>query len=215
MPYVLLFLEGIITFISPCLLPLLPVYVSYFAAGEGKTNTLLNSIGFVIGFTVVFVAMGAFAGTVGGFFISHTRIISIIGGIIIVVLGLNYVGVVNLRVFRAGTFGKFQLGKTRPSSFPSAIVFGIVLSIAWTPCVSTFLGAALVRAAAQGSAHEGMLMLLVYSLGLGLPFIASAVLIDKLKGAFDFLKRNYRAVNIFSGAVLVLVGILMILGRLW
>ena len=214
--YALLFLEGIITFISPCLLPLLPVYVSYFAGGgddgdSASLKPLANAVGFVLGFTVVFVVLGAFAGTVGGFLINHIRLVNIVAGLIVVAFGLNYLGVLNLRLFHKLKPG-FNWGSPKPSTFPSAIVFGIIFSIAWTPCVSTFLGAALLRAAGQGSAQEGMLMLFVYSMGLGLPFIISAVLIDKLKGAFGFIKNNYRAINIISGSLLALVGILMIFG---
>lgn len=216
--YVLLFLEGIITFISPCLLPLLPVYVSYFAGGNkdgdaGSTSLkpLTNASGFVLGFTIVFVALGAFAGTIGGFLINYIRLVNVFAGLIVIIFGLNYLGVVNLRFFHTQKF-RFNWGNSKPSTFPSAIVFGIIFSIAWTPCVSTFLGAALLRAAGQGSTQEGMLMLFVYSMGLGLPFIISAVLIDKLKGAFGFIKNNYRTINIISGALLVLVGILMMFG---
>ena len=209
MQYVLLFLEGIITFISPCLLPLLPVYVSYFAGGNNirsRPTTLINAIGFVIGFTIVFVIFGAFAGTIGWILLDFNRWVNIFTGLVVIILGLNYLGVLNLRFVNAP-----RLFFGTHTGLPS-IVFGMVFSIAWTPCVSTFLGAALLRAAGQGSAPEGMLMLFIYSMGLGLPFIISAVLIDKLKGAFDFIKNNYRAINILSGTLLVFVGILMIFG---
>jgi len=214
MQYVLLFLEGIITFISPCLLPLLPLYVSYFSGGGNDENLgkkpLINAIGFVLGFTIVFVALGAFAGTIGGLLLTYSFWVNIVTGLIVVMLGLNYLGVINLHFFRAPT--QSRLGDVKLSTFPSAFIFGIAFSIAWAPCVSTFLGAALLRAAGQGSAQEGMLMLFVYSMGLGLPFIIGAVLINKLKGAFDFIKRNYRIINILSGSLLVIIGILMMTG---
>jgi len=214
MQYILLFLEGIITFISPCLLPLLPLYVSYFSGGSNDDNPgkkpLINALGFVLGFAIVFVALGAFAGTIGGFLLAYSFWVNIITGLIVVMLGLNYLGVINLRFFLTPT--QSRLGEVKPSTFPSAFIFGIAFSIAWAPCVSTFLGAALLRAAGQGSAQEGMLMLFVYSMGLGLPFVMGAVLINKLKGAFDFIKRNYRIINILSGSLLVLIGILMMTG---
>jgi len=214
MQYILLFLEGIITFISPCLLPLLPIYVSYFSGGSNEGNSgrkpLLNAIGFVLGFTIVFVALGAFAGTIGWFLLYYSRWVSIVTGFVVVVLGLNYLGLINLRFLRVPA--KIRLGEAKPSTFSSSFVFGIAFSIAWTPCVSTFLGVALMRAAVQGTAQEGMLMLFVYSIGLGLPFIIGAVLIDKLKGAFDFIKKNYRIINIISGVLLVIIGILMMTG---
>ena len=96
--------------------------------------------------------------------------------------------------------------------FFSALLFGIVFSIGWTPCVGAFLGSALMLAASQGQVLEGVLMLLAYSIGLGIPFLVSAVLIDKLKGAFNFIKRHYNVINIISGSLLVLIGILMATG---
>ncbi|MCL2285425.1 MAG: cytochrome c biogenesis protein CcdA [Firmicutes bacterium] len=210
MQYVLLFLEGIITFISPCLLPMLPIYVSYFAGKEEKP--LANSIGFVAGFTVIFVALGAFAGVIGGFLQEYSTVVNIVAGLFIVALGLSYMGV--LRLPRLPVKGGKWLHRvtTSPLTFTSSILFGMVFAVAWTPCVSAFLGAALLRASLQGSAAQGMLMLFVFSMGLGLPFIASAVLINRLKGAFDFIKKHYRVVNAAAGSLLVLIGVLIMTG---
>ena len=99
-------------------------------------------------------------------------------------------------------------------NFFSAILFGVIFSLGWTPCVGAFLGSALLLASQQGHVLEGMGMLLVYSLGLGVPFLLSAVLIDRLKSTFDWIKRNYRAINLVSGALLVLIGVLMATGTL-
>ena len=212
MEYFILFLEGITTFISPCLLPMLPIYISYFAGGnERKTaRTLVNAIGFVLGFTVMFVLMGALAGTLGSFLTANRIAVNIIMGIIVIFFGLNFLGIFKLNLFK----GSSVSANTENMGFISALVFGFVFSIGWTPCVGAFLGSALVLASLEGSMLTGVLMLLVYSLGLGLPFIASALLIDKLKGAFDFIKKNYKIINIISGAFLVLVGILMVFGLL-
>ncbi|MCL2806707.1 MAG: cytochrome c biogenesis protein CcdA [Coriobacteriia bacterium] len=212
MHYVIVFLEGVITFISPCLLPLLPVYLSFFAAGkENKQRALVNSLGFVLGFTIIFVALGAFAGTVGRFFLEHTTIINIIAGLVVIIFGLNFCGLIKIG------FLNRVAGKDAPSKelrFSSALVFGIVFSIGWTPCVGAFLGSALMLASQQGSTLVGVLMLLVYSLGLGVPFVLSAVLVDRLKDAFDTIKRNYQIINIVSGCFLIIVGILMATGLL-
>jgi cytochrome c-type biogenesis protein len=209
--YVLLFLEGIITFISPCLLPMLPVYLLYFAGGEEKNavRTAINAVGFVIGFTVVFVAMGAFAGFIGQFLSDYKTAVNITTGFIVILFGLNYLGILRISFFRL----KIRKFKTHLNFF-SAFIFGIIFSIGWTPCVSAFLGAALLRASQQGYMLEGMFMLFIFSMGLGLPFIVCAVLIDRLKNAFAFIKKHYRAVNIFSGGLLVLIGILMMTGWL-
>jgi len=210
MQYLLLFLEGIITFISPCILPLLPVYVSYFAAGQaaGK-KALINSIGFVSGFSAMFIAMGAFASTVGRLLQSYSTVVNIVTGLIVIVLGLNFLGVLKIGLLnRSG--GKDR--EIKELGFFSSLLFGIIFSIGWTPCVGAFLGSALMMAAVSGSAFKGITMLLAFSLGLGLPFIMSAILLDRLKTAFDFIKKNYKVINTLSGVLLIIVGILMATG---
>ena len=212
MQYFISFLEGIITFISPCLLPMLPVYISYFAGGgERKTSgTLKCAVGFVSGFTILFVMMGALAGTVGYFLKRYSVAVNIISGIIVILFGLNYLGILRLNLFR----GINRNADTNNLGFFSSALFGIIFSVGWTPCVGAFLGSALMLAAGQGQAVTGMLMLLCYSLGLGVPFIISAILIDKLKAAFDFIKRNYKLINTLSGIILIILGIMMATGTL-
>jgi len=212
MQYLISFLEGIITFISPCLLPMLPIYISYFAGGGERSmrKTLVNASGFVLGFTVLFVAMGALAGTLGSFLTRYQTWVNLIGGAIVILFGLNYMGVLKLNLF-GGVNRSMQTGEM---GFFSALVFGIVFSVGWTPCVGAFLGSALMLASQQGHVLEGMAMLLCYSLGLGIPFLFSAVLIDKLKGAFNWIKAHYSVINRICGGALVLVGILMATGTL-
>lgn len=212
MQYVISFLEGIVTFISPCLLPMLPIYISYFAGGGERSagKTLRCALGFVLGFTAVFVAMGALAGTLGSFVIRYQTAVNVLLGSIVILFGLNFLGVVNLNLFR-GMRGEV---KTADMNFWSALVFGVVFSVGWTPCVGVFLGSALMLASQQGSALVGTMMLLCYSLGLGVPFLISAVLIDQLKGAFTFIKKNYNIINKVCGTLLVAVGVLMATGML-
>ena len=212
MQYIIAFLEGIITFISPCLLPMLPIYISYFAGGGQRSTgkTLKGALGFVTGFTIVFVAMGALAGTVGGFLRQYQTAVNIVSGLIVVFFGLNFLGVFKLNLFRGG----HNSVNTDEMGFFSALVFGMIFSVGWTPCVGAFLGSALMLASQQGHVVEGMLMLLAYSLGLGIPFIFSAVLIDYLKTAFNWIKRNYRIINTVSGALLIFIGVLMMTGTL-
>ena len=164
----------------------------------------------MLGFTAVFVAMGALAGTLGSFLRRYQTWVNLVGGAIVVLFGLNYLGVLKLNLFRGAGKG-LQGGQM---DFGSALVFGVVFSVGWTPCVGAFLGSALMLASQQGRVTEGMAMLLCYSLGLGVPFLISAVLIDRLKSAFDFIKRHYRVVNVICGGLLVLVGILMATGLL-
>lgn len=209
MQYLITFLEGIITFISPCLLPMLPIYVSYFSAGEEKSTkkTLSNSLGFVLGFTVLFVAMGALAGTLGGFLTKYQRALNLVCGAVVVLFGLNFMGVFKF------SFAKSS-GKTNTEDlgFFSSFLFGLVFSVSWTPCVSAFLGSALMLASQRGHMLEGIYLLLVYSLGLGIPFVFSAILIDRLKGTFNFIKKNYKVINTVCGVFLIAIGILMSTG---
>ena len=212
MQYLISFLEGIITFLSPCLLPMLPVYISYFAGGGERTvkRTLKGALGFVLGFTLVFVAMGALAGTVGSFLTKYQMFVNIICGAVVVIFGLNYLGLLKLNLFR----GSSRDVNTEDMGFFAALMFGIIFSVGWTPCVGVFLGSALMLASQQGSMVQGTLMLLCYSAGLGLPFILSAVLIDQLKGAFGWVKSHYDIINKISGAALILVGAAMATGML-
>ncbi|MCL2047979.1 MAG: cytochrome c biogenesis protein CcdA [Defluviitaleaceae bacterium] len=232
MIYLLLFLEGFITFISPCLLPLLPVYISFFAAGRSdKFAALKSSLGFVCGFTLVFVLLGAFAGTVGSVLFKYTVLLNAVSGIFLVVLGLNFMGVINITL-SASPFAKYMSfshgyaalghgGMSRHAACEeqrktprgaASILFGIIFAIGWSPCVGSFLGAALMKAASRGGTLHGALMLLVYSAGLALPFVISAVLMAQLKGAFDIIKRNYKKINFASGVLLIITGVLIASG---
>lgn len=212
MQYFISFLEGIITFISPCLLPMLPIYVSYFAGGGERklSKTLRCALGFVFGFTLIFVAMGALAGTLGGFLKQHQTAVNIVSGIVVVIFGLNFLGVLKFNLFK----GSNKSMDTSNLGFFSSAIFGVIFSVGWTPCVGAFLGSALMLASQQGQAMTGMLMLLSYSIGLGIPFIISALLIDKLKGTFDFIKKNYKIVNLVCGCLLIIIGVMMATGTM-
>lgn len=210
MQYLVSFLEGMITFISPCLLPMLPVYISYFAGGGERSTkkTVTVAFGFVLGFTLMFVLMGALAGTIGSFLKQYEQEVNIILGIIVIFFGLQYLEILKINLFR----GNHIPMDTSNLGFFSAVLFGIVFSIGWTPCVGTFLGSALMLASQQGTMAVGMLMLLSYSAGLGIPFMMSAVLIDKLKSTFDFIKKHYGMINKVCGIFLILIGVLMATG---
>ena len=211
MQYFISFLEGIITFVSPCLLPMLPIYISYFA-GDSERDTkrvVKNALGFILGFTLVFVLLGALAGSLGTLLQEYSAVVNLVTGLIVIFFGLNFLGVFRVNLFR-GT----KLGNVEHLGFFSSLLFGVVFSVGWTPCVGAFLGSALMLASQQGHVLEGMAMLLVYSLGLGVPFLLSAVLLDYLKTAFDWIKRHYRTINLVCGGFLILVGVLMATGTL-
>lgn len=210
MQYILAFFEGIITFISPCLLPMLPVYISYFAghAAEPKKNVLRSALGFVCGFTAIFLLLGAFAGSVGALLSAHRRLVDIITGGVVALFGLGYLGAFRLPSLRLAEGNAAAVS----GGFFSAMLFGMAFSLGWTPCIGAFLGSALLMASQQGSMMSGMLMLLCYSAGLGIPFLLAAVLIEQLSAAFSWIKSHYRAINIISGAMLLIMGILMMTG---
>lgn len=212
MQYFIAFLEGIITFISPCLLPMLPIYISYFSNGESdKSKTLKNAFGFVIGFSIVFISLGAFAGGVGELLQKYKTVVNIVTGMFVIIIGLNFCGIINIHFLNLKKKSKMIISK---SGFFTSILFGIAFSIGWTPCVGTFLGAALMMASQKGSMLSGIIMLIFYSSGLGVPFILSALIIDRLKGTLDIIKRHYRVINLISGALLIIVGIMMMSGTL-
>lgn len=214
MQYLIVFVEGIVTFISPCLLPMLPLYLSYFAGGDGgnRKKVLYNALGFFLGFTMVFMILGAFAGTLGQFVLRYGAAINLVAGAFIVLFGLSYLGLFNFPSLKLSS-RKLSLdaGNLNPGK---SVLFGILFSITWTPCVSAFLGTALVLASQQGSVAAGVFMLFLFSLGLGIPFIASALLIDNLKSTFGFLKKHGKTVSMISGLLLIVLGILMMMGRL-
>ena len=143
----------------------------------------------------------------------HQTAVNLVSGLIVIFFGLHFLGAIRLDLFR----GSGRSVRTENMGFFPAVLFGVVFSLGWTPCVGAFLGSALALASQQGHVGEGMAMLLAYSLGLGIPFLLSAVLIDKLKSAFDWIKRHYTVINLVCGWLLVGIGVLMatgLLGRL-
>lgn len=213
MQYFITFLEGIISFISPCMLPLLPVYISYFSAdSEGdndkKHKVVLRAIAFVLGFTLVFSLLGVFAGTVGALLKKYSVILNIICGLIVIFFGLSYLEIIPLN------FLKGVKKAHKATSIASAFVFGVIYSISLTPCVGAFLGSALMLASTSTTAFKGFMLLLCYSLGLGIPFVISALILDKLTSTIKFIKSHYKTINTVCGIFLIIIGILMASGLL-
>lgn len=210
MDYVFTFLEGIASFISPCMLPMIPIYVSYFIGedDEKSKKKIINSIGFVLGFTIVFLLLSIFASKLGSLLINGTKYIKIIFGILIILLGSNYMGILKIGILNK-TKG-INL-KNKEFNFLKAILFGILFSISWTPCIGTFLSSALLLVASNQDILKGIILMLLYSIGLGIPFIISAILIDKLKTMFNIIKRHYNVIKIISGVILIIMGIYIIL----
>jgi cytochrome c-type biogenesis protein len=191
---------------------MLPVYVSYFAGESGgRAAASRNALLFVAGFTVIFTSMGAFAGTLGMLVARHRAAANVISGALVVLFGLNFLGILPFDI--SSPFKRMEKnGGERKAGAVASFVFGMAFAVLWTPCVGAFLGTALMMASSEETALEGAAMLACYSAGLGLPFLASAVLIDALKNFFGFIKRNYKVINALSGSFLVILGILMMTG---
>ncbi len=211
MQYLITFLEGLISFISPCMLPMLPIFLSYFAGGdeeEGKKNIVPRAVAFVLGFTLIFSLLGVFSGSIGAFLTNHKEIVNIVGGAVVVLFGLSYLEIIPLN------FLKGMQKNVEIKGLLSAFIFGVVYSVSLSPCVGAFLGSAMMMAMNSASSLKGFLLLFVYSLGLGIPFILSALLLERLGDAFEFIKKNYNTINKVSGVFLIIVGIAMMLGLL-
>lgn len=206
MEYFFTFLEGFASFISPCLLPMLPIYISYFMGEQENDNkkTIVNSIGFVIGFTIIFLLLAVFASTLGIFISAYLHYIKFVFGVIIILLGLNYMEILKFKFLNNSKGIKMNV---KNLNFFKSMLFGILFSISWTPCVGTFLGSALLTVAKGSNLLKGIILMLLYSIGLGIPFVISVVLMEKLKNIFDFIKRNYGIVKKVSGIVLIVMGI--------
>jgi len=209
MDYILTFLEGIASFISPCLLPMVPIYISYFIGEDDNNNkkAILNSVGFVLGFTTVFLILSIFASQLGAILSTNIRYIKIFFGIVIILFGLNYMGLLNIKFLNKT---KVKNMDTKNFNFLKAMLFGILFSVSWTPCIGTFLSSALLLIAREQDILKGVILMLLYSIGLGIPFIISAILIEKLKNVFDFIKKHYDVIKRISGVILIGAGIYMI-----
>ncbi len=208
MDYIFTFLEGIASFISPCLLPMVPIYISYFIGEDNKkSRKVINSIGFVLGFTIIFLILSILASKFGSLILEEIKYIKILFGILIIVLGFNYMGILKFDFLNKTKGIKLN---TDNFNFFRAILFGILFSISWTPCIGTFLSSALMLIATNQNTIKGIILMLIYSLGIGIPFIISVILIERLKTMFNFIKKNYNIIKIISGIILILMGIYII-----
>ena len=204
----IIFIEGIASFLSPCVLPMIPMYVSYFA-GQDKDfkRTIINSLGFVLGFTIIFVLLGVFASTLGKLITANSKYINIIFGIIVILFGLHYMRILNIRILNKSMGIKKNNDKL---SFFSAIIFGMIFSVCWTPCVGVFLSSALMMSATSENILKGGIMLFIYSIGLGIPFILTSIFLERLKNTFNLIKKHYNIINKIAGIILIFSGIILI-----
>ena len=219
------FIAGVLSFISPCVLPLIPGYLSFVsgvtlddmrgtataAAPPGaRRRAVIMSLAFVLGFSLVFISLGASATAIGALLMEHLSLLGKIAGAVIILFGLHMMGVLRIGWLynekRMQTSGK-------PAGFFGAMLVGIAFAFGWTPCIGPILAAILAVAAAQESVGEGVKLLAVYSAGLGVPFIATALAINKFLAASARIRRHYHAIEVVSGVLLVIVGALIFTNR--
>lgn len=222
--YLLLFLSGLSTFLSPCILPLLPVYLIYLAGDQtqGKKQLILNTLGFILGFSVLFMALGATASSIGKLLQAHRNELLIGSGIFLILLGVHYLlsgaGWLNFAKIRAffhlpERAQKEGAAPEKNLHFFSSFLFGIAFCSSWTPCLVTWLASALTLSANAETLFQGVFLLFLFSLGMGLPFMAAALLYGKLKSTFAWLRQNLPKIRLVSGILLILMGVLMISGQ--
>jgi cytochrome c-type biogenesis protein len=207
----LAFVAGLVSFVSPCVLPLLPAYLSYVSGvsverleGE-RADVLVAALAFVAGFTTVFVLLGAAAGGIGSLIERYKPELTFAAGVFLIVSGLVVAGIVRL----PGLHGDLV---PRAGGLPRAFLTGAAVSIGWTPCVGYVLGGILMVAGSRQSAGAGALLLLIYSLGLGLPFVLAALAFDWVSARTRWLRDHYRAVQTVSGILLAGFGVLLLTG---
>lgn len=208
-------LAGLVSFASPCVLPLLPGYLSYASGlgaseiAEGKGNRrllVLGTLGFILGFAVVFVLTGAVIGGLGSYLIQHQRLITTLAGILIIVLGLGFIGWLPLPA-------QWRPQTPRWGAAASPLL-GMAFGLGWTPCIGPALSVVLTMALGEGSAVRGGLLAFAYAVGLGVPFLVFALAFTRLAGHFRWLKRHQRSLQVAGGVLLLAVGLAMVTG-LW
>jgi len=211
-------LAGFISFVSPCVLPVIPGYLSFISGvsmeemqsdknrGEVTRRVATNSLFFVLGFSFVFILLGWTASSLGQFLLSYLHIFNKVAGVILVLFGLHVMGVLNIRFLNYER--RFQ-ARTKPIGVWGAFVIGLAFAFGWTPCIGPILAGVLTMAAQSESQWQGVGLLTVYSAGLGIPFFLTALAFNQFIGFFGWMRRHMRKVEIVSGLFLVGVGILM------
>ena len=215
------FVAGLVSFLSPCILPLIPAYLSFMtgltsaelsAAGRPVARVMMPAALFVLGFSLVFVALGASASVLGQFLTQYRPVAEKIGGLFVVAFGVLMLGIVKVPWLYGEA--RAELSSSRAFGRASALAMGIAFAAGWTPCVGPILATILGMASATGSVARGALLLVAYSAGLAVPFLLVALLFDRAAPLLKWLNRHTLAVNRIAGVVLIIVGLLITTGRL-
>ena len=213
------FAAGVFSFLSPCVLPLIPSYLSFVSGvslddmrdnqsrGRVRMRVVLNSLAFILGFSIVFVSLGASASFLGSLFMGYRNGIRIFGGIFILLVGLFLVGA--FKIAALDQYLQFNL-KDKPAGYLGSVLVGITFAVAWTPCVGPILGATLALASTSGEIGRGTFLLMSYAAGLALPFFLSALAINSFFQFSQKLRRYVQAIHVIGGALLIIVGVLLI-----
>ena len=211
---------GFLSFISPCVLPLIPGYISYIsgmsledmrkADAGSRRRLIIATLFFILGFSIVFVAMSAAASALGALLREHLRVVQKIAGAVIVIFGLHLLG-----VFRIGFLDRDTRVQTsrKPATPLGALLVGLAFAFGWTPCIGPILGGILTIAGSKSTVGEGVLLLGVYSAGLGVPFLLTSIAVDKFFLASARVRRHYRTIEMISGGMLVILGVLIFTDR--
>ncbi len=215
MEYILTFFAGVITFISPCLLPIIPIYISYISLENTASSKvkLINSIGFSLGFSIVFSMLGAIFSTFSLYVNEYNKIISIVSGIIVITFGLSVLGVVQLKMPYIKNRSNLNMEKL---TFFKSLIFGIIFAITMSPCLNTFLGSALLLSASSDNLDviKGVALMLTFSLGLAIPFIITAMFIEEMEKIFSMLNKNRNKIQKISGIFMIFLGVLIFMGKI-
>lgn len=214
------FVAGLVSFLSPCVLPLVPGYVSLIS-GVGVEElkdhdasllgkVMLNSIAFIIGFSIVFVALGAISTEVGQFTARYKSLLAQIAGVVIILFGLHLTGILRIKALYAD---KRLHNVKGGSTFWGAFVIGFAFAFGWTPCVGPILAVILGLAAAQNSVSKGIFLLTIYSLGLAVPFLLTSLGIERFLNFYGKFRSHMHAVEVASGGLLIALGVLLVFGR--
>jgi cytochrome c-type biogenesis protein len=213
------FAAGIFSFLSPCVLPLIPSYLSFVSGisleemrgAQGlarvRSRVVLNSIGFILGFSLVFVSLGASASYLGSLFLNYRSFIRVFGGVFVLLVGLYLVGL--FKIPALDRYLQFNL-KDKPAGYLGSILVGITFAVAWTPCVGPILGAILALAGTSGEVGRGILLLSSYAAGLALPFLLSALAVNSFFQFSQAFRRYIQVVHVMGGVLLISVGILLL-----
>ena len=215
----LAFSAGLLSFLSPCVLPLIPGYLSYLTGSnlgeqrdsKAKRILLYKSIFFVMGFTLIFILMGASITSLGKLFIKHRLLVKRISGIIMIIFGIHTTGIFTIKKLY---MEKRAISLGNAEGFLGALIMGLAFAAGWTPCIGPILGSILLYAGSHDTIGRGVLLLTSYSLGLGLPFIGSALLFDKLSFKLKSLNKYLKPLSIISGIIMIILGILIFTDKL-